>query len=99
MLAPMDDRFRGLRAATAAAVLEGPGRTAPALRQETARGSVPADLAPLVEKIRLHAWRITDEELAALRARYSEDELFELVVAASLGAADTRLRAGMRALE
>jgi alkylhydroperoxidase family enzyme len=42
---------------------------------------------------------VTDDDLAALRARYSEDQIFELVVAAALGAAETRLRAGMRALE
>ena len=31
--------------------------------------------------------------------RYSEDQLFELVVAASFGAADARLCAALRALE
>ena len=34
-----------------------------------------------------------------LRGRYSEDQLFEVVVSAAFGAAEARLRAGLRALE
>lgn len=95
----MADRFAPLRKATAEAVLRGPG-TAPAeLRQAVARGEPPEELRPLVEKIRRHAYKVTDEDLAALRDRYSEDQLFELVVAAAFGAAEERLRAGLRALE
>jgi hypothetical protein len=85
--------------ATAQAVLRGPGTTTAELRQAVARGEPPEELRGLVEKIRLHAYRVTDEDLNALRDRYTEDQLFEVVVAASLGAADLRLRAAMRALE
>jgi len=88
-----------LAEATAQAVLRGPGTTAPELRQAVAGGEAPEALRGLVEKIRLHAYRVTDAELAALRDRYTEDQLFEVVVAAALGAADLRLRAAMRALE
>jgi alkylhydroperoxidase family enzyme len=96
----MDDRYRRQREATEAAVLRGPGRTDAALRQKVAQGTdVPAELAALVEKIGRHAYKVTDEDLAALRTRYSEDELFEIVVAAALGAATHRLDAGLRALE
>lgn len=95
----MDDAFRALKEATAAAVLRGPGTTSPELRQAMARGEPPDELRALVEKIRRHAYQVTDEDLAALRDRYSEDQLFELIVATVLGAADDRLRAALRALE
>ena len=95
----MDDRFRDLQQATAQAVLRGPGTTSAELRQAVARGEPPEELRALVDKIRRHAYRVTDEDLAPLRDRYTEDQLFELVVAATLGAAELRLRAGMRALE
>jgi alkylhydroperoxidase family enzyme len=64
-----------------------------------AQGAPPPDLAVLVEKIRRHAYRVTDEDVNALRARYSEDQLFELIVAAALGAAEHRLERALAALE
>ena len=60
---------------------------------------MPGDLRALVEKIERHAYKVTDDDLAALKSRYSDDQLFEIVVAASLGSALERLRAGLRALE
>jgi alkylhydroperoxidase family enzyme len=95
----MSDRFAALRQATAEAVLRGPGTAPAALRQAVSRGEPPEELRALVEKIRRHAYKVTDEDLAALGDRYSEDQLFELVVAAAFGAAEERLRAGLRALE
>ncbi len=95
----MSDRFTALATATRTVALEGPGRTPAELRASVARGEAPERLAELVEKIRKHAYKVTDEDLDALRAHYSEDELFELIVAAVLGAADERLRAGLAALE
>ena len=95
----MIQRFQSLREATLAAVLRGPGRTTPELRQAVAQGEPPEEIAALVEKIRRHAYQVTDEDLAALRAQYDEDQLFEIIVAAALGAAGARLDAGLRALE
>ncbi len=88
-----------LKEATRATVLSGPGMTSVELRQALARGEPPEDLRALVETIRRHAYKVTDEDIAALRARYSEDQVFEIVVATVVGAADERLRAGLRALE
>jgi alkylhydroperoxidase family enzyme len=100
MTTAMDDRFADRRRALEDAVLRGPGHTDPDLRQRVAeRRDLPRELAALADKIERHAYQITDQDLAALKARYSEDELFEIVVAASLGSALTRLRAGLRALE
>jgi hypothetical protein len=95
----MSDRFGELKEATAAGLLRGPGETSAELRQACARGEAPEELRALVEKIDRHAYEVTDADLAALRAKYSEAQLFEIIVAASFGAADRRLHAGLRALE
>ena len=42
---------------------------------------------------------MTDEDLDALRDRYTEDQLFEIIVAAAFGAANDRIAAAHRALE
>jgi hypothetical protein len=81
-------------------VFDGPGRTDPTLRHAVAANAdVPADLAALVDKIHRHAYKVTDEDLSRLRASYNDDELFELVVSAALGASRNRLAAGLAALE
>jgi alkylhydroperoxidase family enzyme len=53
----------------------------------------------VVEKIRSHAHTVTDQDLDALRSRYTEDQLFEIIVAAAFGAAQERLVVALRALE
>jgi alkylhydroperoxidase family enzyme len=60
---------------------------------------VPPDLQALVDKVHRHAYKVTDEDFARLRTTYSDDELFEVVVSAALGAARQRLFAGLSALE
>ena len=81
-------------------VFEGPGDSEPALRQAVAEGkNVPPELAALVDKIHRHAYKVTDDDLARLRATYTEDQLFEIVVSAALGASRQRLFAGLAALE
>src|SRR5262245_21754926 len=95
----MDDRHEAGRRVLEDAVLRGPGHTAPELRQRVAeRRDVPAELRALLDKIEHHAYQVTDDDVAALRSRYTEDELFEIVVAASLGSAQARLGAALRAL-
>ena len=95
----MDDRFASLRNATASAVFDGGGETASELRRAVAKGEAPANLASLVQKIRSRAYTVTDSDLDALRGQYSDDQLFELIVAATFGAASERLAAARRALE
>ena len=83
-------------------ILGARGVTAPGQRADAAAGGGPAlspDLAELVARIDRAPYRTTDEDIAALRARYSDDHLFELIVAAAVGAARRRLDAGLRALE
>jgi alkylhydroperoxidase family enzyme len=94
----VDDRFEALRDATASALLRGPGATSVELRQAIARGSPPADLMSLVQKIRSRAYTVTDLDVDALRGRYTEEQLFEIIAAAALGAAHERLVAAQVAL-
>ena len=96
---PVDDRFASFRNATAAALLKGAGATTDDLRRLIARGSPPSELVTLVQKIRSRAYTVTDGDLEVLRSRYSEDQLFEIIVAAAFGAADDQLAAAHRALE
>jgi hypothetical protein len=92
-------------------VLEGRGKTDPALRQAVAArtgelgggspavGKLPENLRKHVDMIGLHAYRITDEDVDALRqAGYSDDEIFEVCVSAALGAGLARLERGLAAL-
>ena len=52
-----------------------------------------------VEKVRQHAWRVTDADVEALRAAgLSEDEIFEATVAAAVSSGLDRLEAGLRTL-
>jgi len=61
---------------------------------------VPATATAYVETVRRNAYRVTDAQVEALQAAgLSEDEIFELTVAAAVGAGLERLDAGMRALQ
>ena len=81
-------------------VLDGPGETDPALRYAAAEGvGMADDLRVLGEKIHRHAYKVTDEEVAALQAKYGDDRMFEVIVSAAVGASRQRLMAGLRALE
>ena len=93
------DRFVALRDATAAALIEAPGDVPPEVRRAIAFGTPPADLAELVQKIRSNASSVTDADVDALRARFSDDALFEIIVSAAFGAAHERLMAARRVLE
>ncbi len=94
------------------AVLLGRGTTEVALRQAVearaavaggrkgeASGSIPAGLTDFVDKVIRHAWRVTDEDVEQLRREgYSEDAIFEVTIAAALGAGMGRLERGLAAL-
>ena len=95
-----DDPHAELRDAALERVLHGPGESDPSLRSAAANGTgVPDDLQPLVTRIHHHAYKVTDEEIATLQARYGDDRMFEIIVSAALGASRKRLVAGLKALE
>jgi alkylhydroperoxidase family enzyme len=82
-----------LLAALRRSVVEESGTLDPAVRGAAARGGpVDGPAAELVEKVRRHAYRVTDTDIAALRgAGYSEDQIYELTIAAALGEGTRRL--------
>ncbi len=94
------------------ALLGSPGKSDPTLLRAvfewTRRGvaELPAmqpgafELRELVEKINERPWTVSDEDFSRLRrAGFSEDQIFELTVAAAAGAGVRRFEAGLRALE
>jgi alkylhydroperoxidase family enzyme len=89
----------------AEAILETPGDADLELRaavEAFAAGrpaDVPDDLRPYLEKVASRAYTVTDVDVDRLReAGYSEDAIFELTLAAALGAAQARLAAGLDAM-
>jgi alkylhydroperoxidase family enzyme len=83
------------------AVLTGPARLPPGTRRAAFDGAnlAPA-LAAFVETVRHRAYDIGDGSVAALRQEgLDEDAIFELTIAAAVGAAYSQLQAGLRALE
>ena len=81
-------------------ILGSEAETPVGLRQAAARNAdVPDDLAALVDKIHRHAYKVTDEDVEQARRQYSEDELFDIIVSAALGASCERLTAALRVIE
>ena len=96
----MSDRHEPARRRLEEAVLQGPAHLDPAVRSAIASGrEAPAELLALVARVKDEAYRVTDADLDALRLHYDEDELFEVVVSAALGAGLTRLQAALSALD
>lgn len=94
------DRHREKLDALGDAILNGRGVLPGETRQAAARNDqVPEPFADLVDTIHRHAYRVTDRMVAGLaEAGASEDEVFEMSVAAAYGAALERLEAGLRAV-
>lgn len=83
------------------ALLEGAGKLPKEIRSAAAGagGELPEELNRLASKIERHAYKVTPEDYAALKqAGWPEEQLFELVLSASLGAGLSRLLAAERAL-
>ena len=88
------------------ALLSQPGETEASLRRivleqnRSGGGQLPGALRDLVDKIAHQPWTITDRDFAQLKtAGYSESQLYEITMAASLGAGLMRFDAGLRAIE
>lgn len=81
-------------------VVEGPGCLEQAVRQAAFEGGeVDEAIAGYVTKVIENAYKITDRDVGQLiEAGYSEDEIFELTVAAAVGTGVRRWRIGYEAL-
>jgi alkylhydroperoxidase family enzyme len=97
---PADPKYQVKQLDLERRLLEGPGQLDPAIRQAVADSDqIPSALTGYVEKVRRHAYKVTDEDVERLLAAgYSEDQIFELTVAAAYGAARIRLSAGLGAM-
>jgi hypothetical protein len=89
-----DDPYADAWERGAEAVLESDGSLPAYVRRAIARGEDPAALASLLEKVRTHAYRIVDADVAGL----DPDVVLEAVLAAALGAGEERRRAALKAL-
>ena len=59
----------------------------------------PPEFAAYLEKVRLHAYKVTDRDMEALKdLGFTEDEIFEHTVSAAVAAGLERLDAGLAAL-
>jgi alkylhydroperoxidase family enzyme len=97
---PQHHRHADKLAALHRAVFETDGSTDRATRAAAAAGTdLPPLLAPYLAAVRDASYRITDADVAALKdAGWTEEQLFEVTIAAALGRAQRSLDAGLRAL-
>lgn len=90
--------------ALVARVLRGDGVTSTAVRGAaagTGSDGLAERVAPVIAKIRAHAYKITDDDIAALRAAGfpDDDDIFEVTIATVVGVAQRRLDAAMAAID
>jgi alkylhydroperoxidase family enzyme len=61
--------------------------------------AVPDEMRSYLEKVRLHAYKVTDRDVDELKAAgFTEDEIFEHTVSAAVGAGLERIDAGLATL-
>jgi hypothetical protein len=95
-----EDRKRTAQKAVVARVLEGDGRASRAQRRAAFENAgLEGPLRTLIDKVALRPTRITDEDVAAVKASgLSEDQVFELVVCAAVGQATRQYETALGAL-
>ena len=93
--------IRQARKAVVARLLEGDGRASHALRSAAFNNTGLAEpLSTLVGKVAMHAYRVTDEDIAAASASgLSQDQIFEIVVCAAIGQATRQYDTALAVLE
>jgi hypothetical protein len=81
--------FGELHQAIVTRILKGEGMASPSQRQAAFdNASLAGPLGILIDKVARYAYKITDEDIEAVKALgVSEDQIFELVVCAAVGSA------------
>jgi hypothetical protein len=94
------DRYKAEVEALRRTIFESAGSTEPAVRVAAGSGGeLPEPIRSYAAKVRDRSYRITDADFAVLTtAGLSDDDIFEITIAAAAGAALQRLDAGMRAI-
>lgn len=97
---PIESGKRAMQRGLVTRVLEGDGRASRAQRLAAFNDGVPGEpLRTLVGKVARQPTRITDEDIAAVKASgVSEDQLFELAVCAAVGQATRQYETALAAL-
>jgi alkylhydroperoxidase family enzyme len=93
--------IRQARKTLVSRILEGDGEASRSERRAAFDNSgLVEPLSTLVDKVARHAYRVTDEDFAAVRvAGLSEDQTFEIVVCAAIGVATRQYDIALLALE
>lgn len=100
ILRPLGTSYSAKIARLRTAALEQPGELSPQERRACTEGEPPERLAGYVDKVRRHAYQVTDDDIETLRrAGCSEDQIFEATVCAAVGAGLGRLERGLALLE
>jgi hypothetical protein len=89
------------RRAVVARILEGDGSASHAQRRAAFdNAELTEPLRTLIEKIAKHAYKVTDDDIAAVLASgLSEDQIFELAVCAAIGEATRQYDTAIAALD
>ena len=97
----MSDATTKLRKAAIERVLDGAGTTSADRRRAAFdNAGVEEPARALIDKVTNTAWKVTDEDVAAAKAAgLTEDAIFELAVAASLGQSSRQLASALAAVD
>jgi len=97
----MSEVVTRLRKEVVERALHGAGEaTGEARRAAFDNKGVAESASSLVDKVTRNAWKVTDEDVAAVKAAgVPEDQIFELAVCASLGQSTRQLDAALAALD
>ena len=81
-------------------VLNGDGKASPELRARAfSNADIPTPLQALIGKVATRPAQVTDADVAAAKASgFTEDQIFELVIAAAVGQSARLYEAGLAAL-
>ena len=97
----IEEKKRTAHRAVVSRALEGDGRSSrEARRSAFENAGLGEPLCTLIDKVARQPTRVTDEDIAAVVASgISEDQIFELVVCAAIGAATRQYESALHALE
>lgn len=88
------------RKALTSRIIDGDGKASREQRRAAFDAHGPEGASALIEKIAKQAYRVTDEDIAAVKAAgFSEDQIFELAVCAAIGQASRQLDNALAALD
>ena len=86
------------RKVAVARAVEGDGKASLEARRAAFAVEGPESIRTLIEKVAQYAYKVTDEDLAAAKQHFSEDEIYELVVCAAYGRAERIHAAALAAI-